>query len=97
MKKSKIYLAIGASIIAITGVLATKANKQFTQVTSATATFPAGYALSGSITLPAAHFTTVSNGCPVYIGLFTLCSNPGCPTMIVSVNIKAAASLIFHY
>ena len=89
MKKSRIFIAAGACVLAITGVFATKANKKFTQVTSASFTFTGSYGGSATnLTLPSAHFTTVStNHAQVYIGLFTW--DDPCPTIIVYSAIKS--------
>lgn len=96
MKKSRIFMAAGAFVFAIAGVLATKANKKFTQVTSATASLPAGYAVSGNITLPAAHFTTVTNSNQAYIAIYTI-SSPTTPTFLAGAPLKSGASNVFVY
>ena len=100
MKKSKLFMALGAIVLAITGVLATKANKKFAPVSSATFNFLVfPYTGYGYISLPSSHFTTINNlglNSQVYIGLFTN-TVFSTPTILVQTAIKSGISSVYAH
>ena len=80
MKKSRIFIALGATVLAIAGVLATKANRKFTAFHTAyaktsgaiievIAPSPLGFTVTNTLGVTA-YFQTVSGN------LFTLYSTP---------------------
>lgn len=88
-------MAAGAFVLAITGVLATKASKKFTAISTATFSFASPYTLATTtICLPSANFTTVSTAGPqVYIGLYTV--GTGSPAIIAGVALSHSGSSVY--
>jgi len=71
MKKSKLFIGIGAFALAIAGVFASKANKKFASFSTCYASFTAG-ALSGYAYLNGTNlFTTVNNTHPLQLKVST--------------------------
>jgi ABC-type branched-subunit amino acid transport system permease subunit len=68
MKKSRIFMAIGAFVLAITAVFATKANKKFGSVTKAYL-----HGSSAYVDVPSGILTTSGSSLKTaYLGIYTL-------------------------